>query len=375
MASLKPGCVVRCLRCGYEGQSLLMKCPRCGGPLITICDRKRWSVRPNEASMWRYSDLMSISFDRVVSYGEGYTPIIRFNGIYLKLETRNPSGSYGDRAASAVASSFSPGSSYSVSYSEDFASSMAFYARLSGERVTVIADPAEIDTIDAIFLAKYGAQLDYHGPPDVPYESPLTYEALKTIAYEVVEKGLRPRRVLVPTHAGFLALSTINGFREASYTLGLRTPEVIPVTIKGSTQWLRSLVNLNLRIVEVEPAEVMRALVMLATRGLYVRPLAAAAFAVADQGDLVIVTGGVRKQPRLRVRASTLKDAIVRLLSNGSPRTAYEIWNSLGGAFTLRGVYGTLRNLEDSGAVCVSFSMKGSRKVKLYTLCNNGLRQ
>ena len=46
----------------------------------------------------------SSSVEKKVSYGEGYMPIRRIKGILAKLENRNPTRSYADRASSVITS-------------------------------------------------------------------------------------------------------------------------------------------------------------------------------------------------------------------------------------------------------------------------------
>ncbi|MGC9072396.1 MAG: pyridoxal-5'-phosphate-dependent protein subunit beta, partial [Acidilobus sp.] len=97
---------------------------------------------------------------RVVSAGEGYTPILRIGDVQVKLETRNPTGSYADRASSAIVSAV-PRTSYRVGYSVDFAPSIAFYGRLARASVTIVADPESIDPFDLINIVKAKASIEF----------------------------------------------------------------------------------------------------------------------------------------------------------------------------------------------------------------------
>ncbi len=86
----------RCLRCGYVGLSNGPSCPRCGFPLIA---EPRGVLRIDRAkpSILRYASALNYG-DKVVTLGEGFTRIRRVNGVLIKDESRNPTGSFMDRA-------------------------------------------------------------------------------------------------------------------------------------------------------------------------------------------------------------------------------------------------------------------------------------
>jgi len=148
-------CRLACPRCGYEAQEGELRCPRCGSFLAYACHRLRWTVRREVPSMWRYADMLAFRPVRLATAGEGYTPLVRLGPVLAKLETRNPTGSYADRASSALVSGLVR-DVYRVGYSVDFGPSMAFYAGLVRAHTVVYARPEELDPFDTVNLARLG---------------------------------------------------------------------------------------------------------------------------------------------------------------------------------------------------------------------------
>jgi Threonine synthase len=364
-------CRLTCPRCGYEAQEGELRCPRCGSFLAYACHRLRWTVRRDVPSMWRYAGMLAFRPVRLATAGEGYTPVVRLGPVLAKLETRNPTGSYADRASSALVSGLVR-DVYRVSYSIDFGPSMAFYAGLVGAHTVVYARPEELDPFDTVNLARLGASFDFTGRPELTYENQYTIEGLKTISYEIVEQMPRADRVFVPASTGLLAFAMRKGFREAAESAGASEPELVAVSVRGSAEPPTLDLLRDIKRVYVGAEEVTKAMVSLARRGIYARPLAAAAYSVAEAEEgIVVITGGLRR-PGLSRRGSELRQKVIEVLARlGRDVTAYEVWEQLMG-YTLRGVYKALEALEEEGVVCVNALLRGRRKVRTYRLCNIG---
>ncbi|MGC9210102.1 MAG: pyridoxal-phosphate dependent enzyme [Acidilobus sp.] len=362
-------CRLVCPRCGYEAEEGELVCPRCGSFLIYECHDIRWSVNEGTPSMWRYLEMMAFRPKRVVSAGEGYTPILRIDDVQVKLETRNPTGSYADRASSAIFSAV-PRTSYRVSYSLDFASSFAFYGRLAKASVTVIVDPESLDPFDLINIVRARSSIEFTGEADLRYENQYTIEGLKTISYEIVEQGKRFDKVFVPAGTGLLALAMLKGFSEAVEANVSSQPEIVAVTTKGSSEPALLRLARGVRTIKIEPDDVVRASVRLARRGIYVRPIAAAAFAAAQtEGGLAIITGGLRRPTRFHKALTDLQQKVLEALKRRPEgATAYDVWEAIP-EHSLRGIYKALEALVDQGRVCESFTLRGKRKVRIYRVC------
>ncbi len=362
------GLTSRCVLCGERAEGLVSRCPRCGGPMSLDLGDVRWEVRREVPSMWRYEAMLP-RFERRVSLGEGLTPFRRVGGTLLKLEGRNPTGSYADRAssviASYVASAGAPGWSR-VKYYEDFAYSFARYVGgISGVEV-VIDDPTKIDPQEVVALVDAGAKVSF-GPSvgAVDYANPLSIEGLKTIAFEIAEFHPRADAVLVPAETGLLALSVWKGLREADLNA-----EVVAVTLRGSEgpSALEGLRDLSVR--EEDPEEAVRGLVALARFGIRAKVLSAAAFALAEEvgGAVAIISAAQRRFPSRGRADSGIRSEVMRALGELGEATAYDLWGRLR-RFTLRGIYKAVESLEAEGVLCARYRMRGNRRIKVYSPC------
>ena len=109
---------LECARCGATGDAnaVANTCPACGGPFLVRYDleRLRSSVPRNtlsgrQSSLWRYRELLPIEdHDRVVSLGEGNTPILEvpslgqaigLHRLSIKDEGLLPTGTFKARGA------------------------------------------------------------------------------------------------------------------------------------------------------------------------------------------------------------------------------------------------------------------------------------
>ncbi len=96
----------RCLRCGQEipPEVYQSRCPACRGPLGFAYDLEGVSLPELPASLWDFHRLLPVrDLSRVVTMGEGGTPLLPAQGdygcrVWLKDESRNPTGSQKDRA-------------------------------------------------------------------------------------------------------------------------------------------------------------------------------------------------------------------------------------------------------------------------------------
>ncbi len=105
---------VICLSCGYEmpPSPMLDKCEKCGETWLDArydYDQVRWpeSLAKRRHSLWRYEELLPLTDHSFrVSFGEGWTPIVRAErlgevlghpNLYIKDERQTPTGSFKDR--------------------------------------------------------------------------------------------------------------------------------------------------------------------------------------------------------------------------------------------------------------------------------------
>jgi threonine synthase len=245
---------LRCRECGttYPTEARY-SCDECFGPLEvaydleaakTVVTRERIAAGP--ASIWRYHDLLPDHGGEPVDLGAGWTPLKRadrlaaelgLSELWLKDDTRNPTGSFKDRVVSCALSSarqlgFTTAACASTG---NLATSVAAHAAALGwPSVTVI--PSDLEKSKVAMTAIFGgvvlavegnyddvnrlcAELvDSH--PDWAFANvnlrAYYAEGSKTLAYEIVEQlGWElPAQVVAPIASGSQLTKIAKGFRE-----------------------------------------------------------------------------------------------------------------------------------------------------------------
>lgn len=355
----------RCIGCGrrfaLEGE--VGTCPACGpvaGTLDVIYDtdalRDRFGAdllqSRDDATIWRYHELLPIRrAESIVPLPVGMTPLLPLDvdfgfdlprRLYVKDDTRLPSGSTKDRAtAVAVARAREIGADCIAAASTgNAASSLAMFAARAGLPCTILA-PAAAPAAKLIQIRAHGARLlAVEGTYDQAFDlcadycrrsgcysrntatNPLLGEGKKTLALEIWEQlGFRaPQFVLAPVGDGCILGGVHKGFRDLR-DLGLirYLPRLIGVQAEGSaalaTAWragaaecesisartladsisvdrprdqkkaLRAVRESGGSFLTVSDDEILGALSQLASRaGLLVEPAAAAPFAALRVG-------------------------------------------------------------------------------------------
>jgi threonine synthase len=154
---------LQCTECqsSYSKSEILQKCPKCGGLLDTIINPeilKEKSRNEIDAvrSMWSFQDFLPVDpVDRIISAGEGGTPLRKLSSfkanVWVKDETRNPTGTFKDRGASCAVTALTRlGVKDLVLSSEGNAGcSFALYSKIVGGRCRVflpqLSNPAKVE--------------------------------------------------------------------------------------------------------------------------------------------------------------------------------------------------------------------------------------
>jgi threonine synthase len=243
-----------CRECGstYPSEARYA-CDLCFGPLEVDYDLAsargvvtRASIETGPASMWRYGALLPDPGEEPVDLGAGWTPLRRatrlaevlgVRELWLKDDTRNPTGSFKDRVVSVALSSarrlgFSTAACASTG---NLATSVAAHAAAIGwPSVTII--PADLERSKIAMTAIFGGTvLGVQGSyddvnrlcvelvaehPDWAFANvnvrPYYAEGSKTLAYEISEQlGWRaPAQVVVPVASGSQLTKVAKGFKE-----------------------------------------------------------------------------------------------------------------------------------------------------------------
>jgi len=201
-------------------------------------------------SLWRYADALPVQSETAISLGEGWTPLIPYQGaareVLVKLEHLSPSGSYKDRGAALLLSRIRElGIERVVEDSSGNAgAAIAAYAAAAGVHADIYV-PAENSPDKLSQIRAYGAALvpvkgnrsdtaaaALRAAQEHYYAShvwnPYFLEGTKTWAFEVWEQlGFRaPETVVLPAGNGTLLIGSYRGFSE------LRTAGCIDVVPK-----------------------------------------------------------------------------------------------------------------------------------------------
>ncbi|HEY5267511.1 MAG TPA: threonine synthase [Acidimicrobiales bacterium] len=245
---------LQCRECGtaYPVEASYV-CDFCFGPLEVKYDLEaakrtvtRKSIQDGPPSIWRYGALLPDPGESPVDLGAGWTPLRRstrlaevlgVRELWLKDDTRNPTGSFKDRVVSVALSSarrlgFTTAACASTG---NLATSVAAHAAFIGwPSVTII--PADLEKSKIAMTAIFGGTvLGVEGNyddvnrlcvelvaehPDWAFANinlrPYYSEGSKTLAFEICEQlGWRtPDQVVVPVASGSQLTKVSKGFHE-----------------------------------------------------------------------------------------------------------------------------------------------------------------
>jgi threonine synthase len=221
---------------------------------------------PSVEGMWRYRDLLPVGKERILyPLAVGGTPLaspsrlrdtLGVPNLWLKDETRTPTGSNKDRATALVLEHAMRNEVRTVSCAStgNVAVSLAVGAAAAGVEATIFV-PAEISEAKLRLMLLAGATVlkvreGYEAAFALSREAacafgwhdrntgvnPLTLEAKKTVAFEIWEQlGRRaPDAVLVPVGDGPTLSAMVKGFRELKACgVSDRLPRVVAVQAEG----------------------------------------------------------------------------------------------------------------------------------------------
>jgi threonine synthase len=353
--------VTGCSRCRAEGHAVNLRVTYPASAIRAVRDRRGFD--PGERGVWRYHALLPVGLQHALWLGEGETPLIHAGALgallglehlYLKNETRNPTGSYKDRmAAVVVARAREVGAkTVAIASSGNAGAALAAYAAVAGLHCVVftsasapLAMKAQVRALGGKLFAlpagaarrtimqaaveQYGWYCASNYLPSPIGSNPYGVEAYKTLAYEVWEQlGCSAPDVmalpvcygdgLAGTARGFADLQELGFIRQAPRLVAgevwgpltraqaenLETPEpmaagsTVAISIGGGRstyQALHALQQSAGRAVTVTDAELLSWQAELARReGIYAEPSSLASVAALAQ---------LRKDDRLRSSA------------------------------------------------------------------------
>ena len=428
----------RCFKCGFTDdiKRPLARCPICGGNMRILYDADEVGFKPDDKlpGIWKYTCMIKLPLTEAYSLGEGRTPLIRsfrlsrkfgVEKLYIKDETRNPTGSFIDRGSTVLVSMLKH-FGYKRVFCEakgNLAASLSAYSSLSGIKCYVKIR-GHIDRGKLYQILLYGGEILSDERKIAPYYSvypadPFLIEGYKTLSFEIYEdlEFKVPDSIVVPVGNGCLIYSIWKGFYELRELnviddfprlYGVQEDVCAPLAYRFQNIDRRECrkgiaVEINERrpymgdeaikvsrdtggrIVSVGSMDIIEALRDLARyEGILVEPAGAAAFSafkkLLEEGEIdskdtvvVLATGAGLKNPRSLVKAlSSLersvmiggtKKLILEILSR-KPQHVYSLWKSLrerGLNISKTAVYLHVRELERLGYVVSEYV--GRRKI------------
>ncbi|MEP7211994.1 MAG: threonine synthase [Acidobacteriota bacterium] len=219
---------LECANCGlrHEADVLQNLCVECGKPLLVRYDLEkaaetltRESLRTRESSLWRYREVLPVeSSDNIVSFGEGWTPLLRADrlaarlpvklNLFIKDEGQNPTQSFKARGMTAAISMAKElgVKKVAVPSAGNAAGALAAYAARAGMEAFIFM-PADTPKANIIECQQTGAHVelvkglitdcgkivaerkDAEGWFDVStLKEPYRVEGKKTMGYELAEQ-------------------------------------------------------------------------------------------------------------------------------------------------------------------------------------------
>jgi threonine synthase len=253
-----------CFACGapHAAHQLQTVCARCGLPLrvdyrLSARAMPAAQLKERAPSLWRYHEVLPLPFEHAVTLVEGFTPLLAVGeGIWIKDESRNPTGSFKARGmAVAVSMARALGATALAAPSAgNAASALAAYAAAARlPALVVMPDDTPRSFIDECrhygaevrqvtgTIADAGKWLKQNAPAgafDVStLKEPYRIEGKKTMAYELYEQlgGQLPDVIVYPTGGGTGLVGMWKAFAEMEQLgwIGRVRPRLVSVQAAG----------------------------------------------------------------------------------------------------------------------------------------------
>jgi threonine synthase len=266
---------LHCVECGAEEPlgPRFEGCPRCAaeGRIASLEVRYDYARvrregaleawRRRDGGLWRFRELLPLDPEgELVTLNEGGTPLLRLptegpGRVWIKDETRNPTGAFKDRFQ-AVSLSVARALGFrkvAASTTGNHGTSLAAYAARAGLGCVVFCDP-RAPVVQRQLMRFFGARVavlaarrqhlawlvrerKWYPSTNMtprPVGTPFGVEGYKTIAFEVLmQLGRLPDTVFVPVAAGDGLYGPWKGFRELG-ALGVSDPAPRMVAVQAA---------------------------------------------------------------------------------------------------------------------------------------------
>ncbi|MEM3911967.1 MAG: pyridoxal-phosphate dependent enzyme [Saccharolobus sp.] len=237
-----------CMVCGKERESIYeIRCSKCGGPFDIEID---FEYSQNTAKNFPY-------INKLITLGEGKTPIIKKGDVWFKLDFLNPTGSYKDRGSVTLISYLAEKGIKRISEdsSGNAGASIAAYSAAAGiEAFIFVPENAkgnklkQIEAYEARVIKVSGSREDVAKAAENSgyyYAShvlqPQFRDGIRTLAYEIMESFKKVKYIFLPVSAGTLLLGVYKGLKhlldsgiidEIPNIVAVQTEQVMPLCAK-----------------------------------------------------------------------------------------------------------------------------------------------
>ncbi len=426
-----------CNSCGSLHIATSLRCSKCK-KLISIppiSGPEKSKIQVN--SMWSFIDFLP-TYSHPVSLLEGNTPLLKVNNIErlknlsLKLEFRNPTGSFRDRASSLVVSDVVHREITKVigASTGSFNISLSAYAAKAGiQSYSVIPHNLELSKIEQMKI--YGSEIIERGSTveesileaeqlsvelnaylATPENNILAIEGQKTLGLELALQKRNFDALIVPRGSGSLIYSVYRGFEDAIASGWIsKIPRIYAISLEKSKsaslaesleidqpfllEEVRETINLTKgREIEIGAQKMIDEALHLSKReGLFIEPASASVLVAATelveqeeietQNTIAILSGTgfnalniyasqMRDQKKVvwgLSEGSTTKFEILNLISEGKATYGISIWESLGKAKSKQSIYQHLNELQDKGLIVLTDK---ETKIKEFKVTKKG---
>ncbi len=403
-------------------------CPKCSEIVVYSSASVEKSAISSINSIWDL-DAFFPPINELISMQEGNTPIIPvqnfegLQGLNVKLEFRNPTGSFRDRAASLIVSdAISRGIRKIVGVSTgSFSLSLAAYcSRAKIESVNVLPFTMELPKISQLKI--YGSEVIRKGQTleaatihaeklaaqeeiyPMPQQNLLMIEGQKTIGLEIAYANPDIESIIIPKGSGSLILSIYQGYKAALESDWIsEIPKFFAISLEETTK------SYLVESLEVHQSELFDAVTMILEKtggteisinpdtmvsdalqlakkeGFFIEPAAASVISGAKslkenglidlENSVAILSGSgfnsinvFAEQMRETKKAvwgvsgvSNTKYEILDKIAQGKANYGYSLWVALGKSTSKQSIYQHLTDLEEKGLI--EYTKDGLKKI------------
>jgi len=426
-----------CQKCGSLRVGNSLRCSSCNN-LISVTPIHGPSKSDiTLTSMWSLRDFLP-DYTNPVSLHEGNTPILKVKnlnnllGLGLKLEFRNPTGSFRDRASSLIISDAVKKKSSQVigASTGSFSISLSAYAAKAGiKSLNVIPQNLELSKIEQMKV--YGSKVielsdsveesiaeaqrlsnEANTYLATPENNILAIEGQKTLGLEIALQKEFFDALIIPRGSGSLIYSIYRGLEDALASGWIEElPRIYAISLEKTKSaymaesleieqpFLLEEVRETIKFskgkeIEIDAQQMIEEALNLSKReGLFIEPASASVLAAADElvkeeeinpeHSVAILSGSgfnalniyaTHLRDKRKVvwglsESSTTKFEILNLISEGKSTYGISIWESLGRAKSKQSIYQHLNELQKKGLIVLS---EKDTKIKAFKVTKKG---